>query len=505
MSKEEILKIQKYVLKVSIHCDGCKQKVKKILKKIDGVFITEIDAEQGMVTVYGIVDPNVVIKRLAKSGKPAEIWSNPKVNNNINQNNIANLMKNMQIDNNTPNNKGQMGPQNNQNQPKGSGGGQHQQGQNPQHQQLQQQQQQQQQLQQHLQQLQQMKGSGDLKVPQFKDTNMSIKMPPNQNPNMKDVNISLPEDDDFDDDEMMDFDDDEYSDDVSDDVMDNPQHPLNKMKLPIGANGPAHMMINGGNLMNAQKGGENGGGNGKKSGGGGLGAVQVHGLGGGSDSKNVEKKGCGGGGNDYGQIQGGDNKNNGGKNEGGMPEGKNGNKNVSGGTSGGGGGAAEIPNNNGDTKVNKMSESSIQDMMNNEFPNIGSQGHHPINMSGMPMGGNMSMMNKMGGNMSAVQGHFAGAVTGSGGSGVVAGGYGGPKMMMGGNPYQQQPYIAAMMNQQRGMPIGERFQPMMYAKPPMATNYMYPPPYNYPPPSQYPQDSYSNFFNDENTSSCNIM
>ncbi|KAE9602122.1 putative heavy metal-associated domain, HMA [Lupinus albus] len=64
MSKEEFLKIQKCVLKVNIHCDGCKQKVKKILHKIDGVFTTEIDAEQGKVTVSGNVDPNVLIRKL---------------------------------------------------------------------------------------------------------------------------------------------------------------------------------------------------------------------------------------------------------------------------------------------------------------------------------------------------------------------------------------------------------------------------------------------------------
>ncbi|KAK4405677.1 Heavy metal-associated isoprenylated plant protein 32, partial [Sesamum angolense] len=39
MSKEEFLKIQTCVLKVNIHCDGCKQKVKKILQKIDGIFL----------------------------------------------------------------------------------------------------------------------------------------------------------------------------------------------------------------------------------------------------------------------------------------------------------------------------------------------------------------------------------------------------------------------------------------------------------------------------------
>ncbi|XP_027333577.1 heavy metal-associated isoprenylated plant protein 33-like [Abrus precatorius] len=493
MSKEEFLKIQKCVLKVNIHCDGCKNKVKKILQKIDGVFTTEIDAEQGRVTVSGNVDPNVLIKKLSKSGKHAELWGAPKGNNN---NNIANQLKNMQIDNGNSgvNNKGQ-----NQkgaiNQPKGN-----QQGQNPQQQQLQLQQQQQ--LQQQLQQLQQMKGFQDLKLlPQFKDMKL-----PNQNPNAKAVKFSLPEDD-LSDDDIDDLDedyDDEFDDD--DDEMDDPQHPLNKtMKPPMG-NG-AHMMLNGMGMMN-QKGGNGGGGNGKKGGGGGGSGhvpVQVHNLGGGHDGKNGNggKKGGGGGGGGNNQNQGGGNKNNGGKNGGGMgmPEGKSGNKN-----SGGNGGGGGIPNNNGNGgKKGNVMDSGVQ-AVNNGFPNMGG-GHNPT-MAGPnvgPMGGNMSIpvanmqMNQMG-NIPAVQGLPAATVNGGGGGGYFQGG-GGPDMMAG-NPYQQQQYMAAMMNQQRAMG-NDRFQPMMYARPPMAVNYMYPPPYSYPPPP--PQEPYSNFFSDENTSSCSVM
>ncbi|PAL60667.1 hypothetical protein CEJ83_21355, partial [Acinetobacter baumannii] len=128
MSKEEFMKIQTYVLKVNIHCDGCKHKVKKILQKIDGVFTTSIDSEQGKVTVSGNVDPSVLIKKLAKSGKHAELWGAQKANNN--QNNLPNQFKNMQLDNgksgnnNNNNNKGQKGGNNNNNnQPKGGGGG----------------------------------------------------------------------------------------------------------------------------------------------------------------------------------------------------------------------------------------------------------------------------------------------------------------------------------------------------------------------------------------------
>ncbi|RVW53347.1 Heavy metal-associated isoprenylated plant protein 32 [Vitis vinifera] len=74
MSKQEFLQSQTCVLKVNIHCDGCKQKVKKLLQKIDGVYTTIIDADQGKVTVSGCVDPATLIKKLVKSGKHAELW-----------------------------------------------------------------------------------------------------------------------------------------------------------------------------------------------------------------------------------------------------------------------------------------------------------------------------------------------------------------------------------------------------------------------------------------------
>ncbi|AQK73100.1 Heavy metal transport/detoxification superfamily protein, partial [Zea mays] len=65
---------QTCALKVNIHCDGCEKKVKKILHKIDGVYQSSIDAEQGKVTVSGLMDPATVIKKLNKAGKPAQLW-----------------------------------------------------------------------------------------------------------------------------------------------------------------------------------------------------------------------------------------------------------------------------------------------------------------------------------------------------------------------------------------------------------------------------------------------
>ncbi|CAA6665388.1 unnamed protein product [Spirodela intermedia] len=55
------------VLRVHIHCDGCKQEVKKLLQKIEGVYTVAIDAENQKVTVSGNVDSAALIKS----------WSSP--------------------------------------------------------------------------------------------------------------------------------------------------------------------------------------------------------------------------------------------------------------------------------------------------------------------------------------------------------------------------------------------------------------------------------------------
>lgn len=111
-------------------------------------------------------------------------------------------------------------------------------------------------------------------------------------------------------------------------------------------------------------------------------------------------------------------------------------------------------------------------------------------------------------NMAAVQGLPAAAMNGGGGphgGGGIGGGYfqgAGPEMMAG-NPYYQQQMAAMMMNQQRANG-NERFQPMMYARPPPAVNYLPPYPtypyHPYPPPGEH-----YHAFSDENTSSCSVM
>ncbi|KAL2546039.1 heavy metal-associated isoprenylated plant protein 37 [Forsythia ovata] len=87
MTKDEdfkLLKIQTCVLRVNIHCDGCKQKVKKLLQRIEGVYQVNIDAEQQKVTVSGSVAPATLIKKLVRAGKYAELWSQ-KTNQNQKQ------------------------------------------------------------------------------------------------------------------------------------------------------------------------------------------------------------------------------------------------------------------------------------------------------------------------------------------------------------------------------------------------------------------------------------
>lgn len=78
--KEEVeeasapLRYKTWVLKVSIHCEGCKRKVHKVLKDIEGVFKVDIDLRQQRVVVIGNVESETLIKKLVKTGKHAELW-----------------------------------------------------------------------------------------------------------------------------------------------------------------------------------------------------------------------------------------------------------------------------------------------------------------------------------------------------------------------------------------------------------------------------------------------
>ncbi|MFS8001756.1 putative heavy metal-associated domain, HMA, heavy metal-associated domain superfamily [Helianthus anomalus] len=194
-----------------LHCDGCKRKVKKILQKVEGVYTINIDPEQSKVTVSGVVDPNTLIKKLAKSRKLAEIWGvASKPNQQIN-----NQMKNMQIDggiggrgNNK--NRGKKGRNNNNNenqryQGKGNQQQPPQQGGGPTPQQLQQ--------------LQQMKGFQDLKNhPQFKDMKLFAFGGGGGGKNGGQKGGKVVEEDDGSEDN---YDDDDFNDDYDDDEFDD--------------------------------------------------------------------------------------------------------------------------------------------------------------------------------------------------------------------------------------------------------------------------------------------
>ncbi|KAK9292453.1 hypothetical protein L1049_020425 [Liquidambar formosana] len=326
MSKQDVMKIQTCMLRVSIHCDGCKKKVKKLLQKIEGVYETLIDAEQGKVIVSGNVDPAILIRKLVKSGKHAELWGPQK--NNFNH--LNNQFMNMQIDNGK-------GGKDKKSQ-KGGGKDQQKGGQ----------------AQQKLQQQQQMKGAKD----------------------QKSVKFHLPEDDYDDDasdfDEFDEFDDIEgFDDDFDDDGLGGGHHLPSKM-------GPG---------PNGQKGG-GGGGNTKKGGAIDV-PVQVKGMGGNNDGKNSKggKKGGGGGGGGGNQNQGGGAAKNGGKSGGGQNKGgNNGSMGSGGGNNNGNGSKKGGGKNDGVYEMSNMKNGFHEiDVMNHGKGNDRNVGQMMGQMSSYPM------------------------------------------------------------------------------------------------------------------------
>ncbi|KAH7847980.1 hypothetical protein Vadar_032310 [Vaccinium darrowii] len=480
MSKQDFRKPQQQacVLRVNIHCDGCKQKVGKTLKKINGVENIRIDGEQGKVTVIGNVDPATLLNKLEKSGKHAELWGGQRAS--INQ--LNNQFQNMQIDFGTKGKKDIIKPQK---------GGKDQKKGGKQYQQLK----------------PQAKESKGFKFPQL------FKKKPSKE--KKSVKFNLThghhdEDDDDDDDSCCD-DFDEFGEEVEDYGFDFPQKTPNK-KIPMmmgnghGPHGPIGM-ING-HAMSGQKGGGNLPGSGKKSGGFDL-PIQVKGMAVHNDGKNGKGGNKGGGGDGGGGGGGGNNKggnkNQAGKNGGGFTgEGKNGKGNndsfVGGGPNWGikGGG--------------KSDGGHVMSNMQHEFNNIianqkglggGNMGHmgqmgqmgQMDNRSNYPMSHNMGQMGNypMGhmGNAQAVQGLPAAA--------AMNGAYCQP--MGPGNPaLNQQQYMAMMMSQAR--PNGNMYPQMMYARPQQPMGYGPYGPYAAPPAAN---DNFTHIFSDENTESCSIM
>ncbi|XP_020576483.1 LOW QUALITY PROTEIN: heavy metal-associated isoprenylated plant protein 32-like [Phalaenopsis equestris] len=414
MNKEDevkFLKIQTCVLKVNIHCDGCKQKVKKLLQKVEGVFETAIDSEQGRVTVSGNVDPATLIKKLHKAGKHAELLHPKGVN-------ITQLQK--------PNHKAQPNKDNGKPAKPGAtagGGGKDHTGQGAP--------------------MPQMKGLKDMKIPQLKD----LKFPFQKDP--KSVKFALPPEvgedcsdyDDYDDDDDDDYDDEDIDEfdgfdaDFDDDFRNiklkpgsaQPNADNGVMMLPDKKNGKKGgveipVQVKGMNGNNDAK-------NGKKGG-----AIQNQGVGG---AKNVGKVAVGGGGGAQDSKNTGNNGNY-------KPNPNSGKKGAAagGGGAGAGGGAP------------------------------GARGEPMRPPAGFPGGGNRAFPGGMNpGQMGLIppMGHGVGAAQGLP-QGMAPPGYfpaGGmpamnPEMMAAagagaGNPYQQQ-YMAAMLQaqqQQRMMMNGQ--------------------------------------------------
>ncbi|XP_031406184.1 heavy metal-associated isoprenylated plant protein 34-like [Punica granatum] len=478
MSKQDVVKAQSCVLRVNIHCDGCKKKVKKLLQKIEGVYTVAIDFEQGKVTVTGIADPNRLIEKLEKSGKHAELWGPSKGLGNQNNFGFNNQFKNVQFDN------GKFGKLDNKGQNNGGNKGGHQ----IQLQQLQQLQLQQQQLQ--LQQQQQlMKG--------LKDTKMA------QNKEQKTVKFSLPKEDEFDgsgddfDDEFGD--DDEFLGDEFDDEFDHGHHQKPSKQSAVGG---GH-----GQKGNKGKGNEKMGAGGAKKGSflnnisflmKGLGMKSK-----GKHSNGGKKNGSGGGG---GKNKGSQDDFDGGKNGGVLANfGKNGNfgevagkkKGGNGNGNGGGGGG----NNNGHGGAKKGGGKNHDGAQANNKAQVsfnGMDNHHANGYQkggggggGGAGGGFMSQMGPMGQMGSYPMGQMGGMPAVQGLPAMNGGYYQ--------NPYQQQ-YMGMMMNQhqQHHGHGNEMYQPMMYARPPYPGGYVPP----MPPPAS---DPYVHMFSDESTDSCTVM
>ncbi|KAL3538378.1 hypothetical protein ACH5RR_001758 [Cinchona calisaya] len=62
-------------MKVNINCQKCKTLVLRAVTKLEGVDQVTVDAEKGILTVVGEVDPVCVTTKVRKTGKYAEILS----------------------------------------------------------------------------------------------------------------------------------------------------------------------------------------------------------------------------------------------------------------------------------------------------------------------------------------------------------------------------------------------------------------------------------------------
>ncbi|PIN12071.1 Copper chaperone [Handroanthus impetiginosus] len=74
------------VLKVNVHCQACKMKMLEVLGSICGKYNVDINSEEGLARVYALVDPNLLLRALARTGYHAELkWvklRHPELNRN---------------------------------------------------------------------------------------------------------------------------------------------------------------------------------------------------------------------------------------------------------------------------------------------------------------------------------------------------------------------------------------------------------------------------------------
>lgn len=466
MGKDDFRKMQQpqlqTVLRVNMQCqcEGCRSKIRSVLKKIKGVETCKIDLEQGKVTVIGEVDPAKLVETLSrKTDKHVELWGFPKAMN-MNMTNLNNnQMKNIHVAAETG--KGGKGPQK-----QGGGGGQE------------------------MMNLHQMfpkaalngkggggmDGGGDFKMPpQFKD--MKMMMPPSKD--QKAVKFQLPDNDFEDDDE---FTDDESFDDESDDDFDgHDDH------------------IHSGGAKNA-----GGGGGGGKKGFSFSNVPLLKRLGSKKEEKSEHE-----GGNKKGGKKGDEShnpKHGGGKNNGkkdgdsfehaktdGKKEGKG-----HGGNNGGGGGK----NMKGGQKEGGGQAIDVGKPGPDFAKNMGQMGRN-MGHGQMAFGANYPMGGQMG-NFKDTQGIPMPGMSGGGAQYPpgMAHGYNNPYS----NQQQQQQYMAMMMNQRQHQQQQQpppywngmnNMNPMMYGRP-----------MNYGPPPTPPHamdNHFTHYFNDENTNSCSIM
>ncbi|CAN0853428.1 Heavy metal-associated isoprenylated plant protein 28 [Linum grandiflorum] len=78
------------ITELSVHmcCHGCELKIKKALRRLDGVNDIDIDMSTQKVTVMGYVDQETVLKAVRRTGRRAELWPygyNPSEYTSFNQ------------------------------------------------------------------------------------------------------------------------------------------------------------------------------------------------------------------------------------------------------------------------------------------------------------------------------------------------------------------------------------------------------------------------------------